>query len=520
MGFVKTHVKKLYTHRWFFLLLGLAAIIRLEYISDGVFPFDFDHGKDAIAIFDLLVNQKIKLVGPWTSIPGLYFGPAWYYFLAPFYLIGGFDPYWSVIAMTLLVLIQMWLAYKYFSIESAVLIGFSSYWMTISRSAWNPFPMTLISLIIVILLMKIINSKETNVKIIAGIFFTSSLGFHFSSAFAIFYPVIIVITFLIYRVKLRLKELIVGIFAFCIPFIPQLLFELRHNFIQTRSVFTYFSQGEKQTVSLQKLDHVIDTIIGEFQLLIFRFPGTLEYFSLSVFLLFVAVGLFFLLKKKLMNRRFKQLVVISCLFIVIPIIGFSFLHFNVWYVLPAVPIATLLVGSIISKAPKWISIVFIVVYVNTAFYWLDYFQTRERPMFLTARQNLPVKQRIIAYIRESAGTQPFAVYTYMGDVYDYPYQFLFFKDTLKGKKLPTEFSYQPNRSEYVVEKPNILAGLAEQNESVIVEESPELIFFIVTADHREFLVQEWWNHQKYGEIIKEQKFGNTVSVFIATPSTE
>ena len=174
-------------HKWFLLIVFLAVGIRCVYLWNNTAPFLFDHGKDSLAILHMISVPKLKFIGPWTSIPGLYFGPAWYYLLAPFYIIFNLNPVSAVIPMILLVVIQMYLVYRYFNIESAVIMAFSSFWLMISTSAWNPFPMTLLSIIILILLIKQLKLKRVDTKLFCALAITASFGFHFSSAFAIFY---------------------------------------------------------------------------------------------------------------------------------------------------------------------------------------------------------------------------------------------------------------------------------------------------------------------------------------------
>lgn len=89
-----------------FLLLSSLAV-RVGYLFGGAIPFSFDHGKDSLAVMHLAVTKSPVLIGPWTSIPGLYFGPTWYYLLAPAYLLGNFHPVAGVVMMVLLILIQV-----------------------------------------------------------------------------------------------------------------------------------------------------------------------------------------------------------------------------------------------------------------------------------------------------------------------------------------------------------------------------------------------------------------------------
>ena len=69
---------------WYVLALIVFVIVtRYIFLHDATIPFGFDHGKDSLAVFHMWTTRSLKFIGPWTSIPGLYFGPAWYYLLLP-----------------------------------------------------------------------------------------------------------------------------------------------------------------------------------------------------------------------------------------------------------------------------------------------------------------------------------------------------------------------------------------------------------------------------------------------------
>ena len=70
-----------------FWLLAWAAFTRLPLIISGIIPFSFDHGRDSLAVLHFIKTLNPVFLGPWTSIPGLFFGPGWYYLLAPAYFL-------------------------------------------------------------------------------------------------------------------------------------------------------------------------------------------------------------------------------------------------------------------------------------------------------------------------------------------------------------------------------------------------------------------------------------------------
>jgi hypothetical protein len=197
-------------------------------------------------------------------------------------------------------------------------------------------------------------------------------------------------------------------------------------------------------------------------------------------------------------------------------IGFIFLHFNLWYVYPLVPVATILIGSLVSKLPKQFSAVFILIYVLTGLLRLNYFIKIEKPTFVTSSGFYPIKKQVIDYIRNDAGNNDFSVYTYKQDIYDFPYQYEFLVEGLKGKTLPLEFAYEPNVVSYVKEKNDILNTIDEKY-GERWKGTPRVIYYIVTVNDESELLGNWWGRQIYGEIIAEKKFGNRLVVYTATP---
>lgn len=507
---------KIIKHKWFIILFLLAASIRFLYLQDAVVPFLFDHGKDSIAILHMLVGPNIKLIGPWTSIPGLYFGPAWYYLLAPFYLLFNFNPVSGAVAMSLLVLLQMCLLYKYFNIESAAIVGFSGFWILISRSAWNPFPMTLLSIIILILLLQQLRLKKLNNRLLFGLFITAAFGFHFSSAFAIFYPIIIILVLLFNKYFPNIKNLFALAVGGIIPFIPQLIFEVRNNFPQTKAIKNYFTGGESHAFGIKKIQEVLKVTLGEFKILFFESPENLSKIAFYLFISFILFSLFFSIKNKKFDKKLRQLFFIAAIFIGVPTIGFFFLHFNVWYVYPMLPIVTILIGTLISKSPKLIRILFILLFAVSAIYKLTFYITQEKEAFMANANFYPVKEEVIAYIREDAGNRDFSVYTFKPDIYDFPYQYIFFTQGLQGETLPQEFAYEPGVPGYVHEKPEILEAIDKKYGQRWIG-VPKKIYYIVTQNNGSELLANWWARQEYSEITAEKKFGETLVVYTATP---
>lgn len=275
------------------LILLYALLIRLPYPMTGHFAFMFDHGKDSLNALDMLWNFSPRLIGPWTSIPGLFFGPAWYYFLAFWFLVGNFHPAAPVLGMIVLLLIQIVLVYRHFGRVAACTIASTPLWIAISTSAWNPYPLTLISWLLLILLQKTSRTRQLSLWQAFWFGAIASLGFHFSSAYAVFYPVIILGCWIYQRLRLTWQKILLTAVGFIVPFLPQLLFEIRYHWLETQAIINYFTVGGEigDTLSGQKIFKILGTTLGEFRLAVLpQSPWLTNWFTVIFGLLLVYFG--------------------------------------------------------------------------------------------------------------------------------------------------------------------------------------------------------------------------------------
>ncbi len=500
-----------------FLIIFLALIARIALVIEGVIPFTFDHAKDSLAILHIGKTLSPSLIGPWTSIPGIYFGPGWYYLLLPAYVIGGYHPLSAIMVMILILLIQVYLAAKYLNIWSALIIAFAPVWFIVSTSAWNPFPMTLITLTLMILLLRVRRSREILSKQAFLMGFVVSMGFHFSSAYAVLLPLIILFLIISWKIKLRIKPVLFGFMGGLIPFLPQIVFELRNNFVQTQAILNYFSTTQEVGLPLlEKIPNVIEVTVGELPL---AFMPEIRGISAQVnkffqLLLYLTILVTFIHKKLWRNKKIQDGLILVAGFIGIPMLSYFFLHFNVWYLYGMMPIAVYLVSLIIKRMNPYFKIFWAISLIICALSFPINFHLSNKQELIKNRQMLPIKQLAISTIRDIADGRPFSSYHYVPDIYDFSYQYLYIVDGLKGKQMPQEFAYEPNVTEYVVQKQDLLSLLSPQNSE---PEESELVFFIVEDPENEDFLNQWWDRQIYSEIIEEKPLSSSVKLYVATP---
>lgn len=84
-----------------FCLVLVGLTLRLVWDPHRII-WSFDQARDSFVVRELLRNFDLILVGPQTEYYGLFHGPLYYYFIAPFYALAGGETPLPVLAITLL----------------------------------------------------------------------------------------------------------------------------------------------------------------------------------------------------------------------------------------------------------------------------------------------------------------------------------------------------------------------------------------------------------------------------------
>ncbi|MBP7875399.1 hypothetical protein KA012_00190 [Candidatus Woesebacteria bacterium] len=498
------------------LLLTVAtALTRIWPAVYRLVPFGFDHGKDSIAVLSMLVTHTPKLIGPWTSIPGVFFGPGWYYLLLPGFAISGGDPVSAAWIMIVISLVQSLLVWRVWGLRGALVVSLMPMYIITSTSAWNPYPMTLISFVLLAVTWQLAETKKLSDgrSLLFGLI--AGLGFHFSAAFSIFYlPLVLCVPFF-FKLKQKIRTTAAIIAGLILSFLPQLLFELRHSFVETKALLQYFSQGEPHTLSITKIMTVIQTVAGEISLGVFPgMNGNAPFFRIAnvltaVFVFLFSAYFFRLWWKKSTQWQRRWLLYVLFFLIPVPIIGYFFLHFNVWYVYGMAPIATLLIVLALKKAPTWAAALFLSVFMITSGWNLLQYFTIELPEHQQSKTMLASKEKVLDFIVQDASGQPFAMYTFVPDIYDYSYQYLWFRRAFQGGELPVDFSYRSGTTDYITDKGALLQHFTQQ------KGTPAYVYFVIEQPNEGRVFDDWWSMQSYGEVVGQYAIGKDILVIKA-----
>lgn len=510
--------------RWRFplFLIALGLLIRIFYLWGNTIPYMFDHARDSIEVMDFLRTGSPPLIGPRASIDGLFFGPGWYYLIAPFYWLGAGHPLSPVGAVLLLYVLEVFLAYKYFGKWPAVMMTLTPGWWWIALSAWNPFPLAFISLAILILLKQSREQQQVSLKQAALLGLLSGFGFHFSTAYAMFYPVIIAIFLWYQKSKWNWRQFLMYAFCFGLPWLPQAAFEIRHDFIEVRAILAYLHTPSAVEFSLVKAFQTIGTICST--LFWANMPGSAffdQHMSLRTGLGVVFALVFLLLfirqffRKKTTSQTPPNLLLESWLFILIPSLAYLFLHFSLWYVVGMYPAGAYIVSHYFSKLHKKYKLALILLYIAGAIFAMGQHFYTNRQVFLTGRNFLPAKLQAVKKVRELSHGQAFASYQFVPEVYDYTYQYLYYWQAEHGWPLPVEFSYAPNQPLYYPQKPELLATFG--GDVPLPGTKPMYLFYIVEKPEYQNVLDEWWAKQQPHKVIKEVEISPELKIYQAIP---
>lgn len=471
-----------------------------------------DNARDMVDVREMVTLQKPRLIGHTAAIEGVYYGPYWYYLLSiPFILSGG-DPYAAIILQIILWVIGGYFVLKIanrFGLISMVVVGClwvaSNFVVLSSQYAFNPNPTLFFTPVFIYLFDKYLTTKKSIFSItsfaIAGMFFSSQIFF------AVFMPLIIILSILLTKNKILFKDksFWLGVVAFTVVISPQIFFDLRHDFLMTKSLINYFANSSGEAVNF--FERVISTLNSFYRTVLPTFMNFKEFvWGLGVLTIAVSFRFF---KSHEWQKNYLPVIMLN--FILVPLLGFMLIPttINSWHWVGVMAALLIFSGFIISEGLKLkvgklgASLLFISLIAFSILNMKQYLLALSIPMAEVSLFKNEIKA--IDYVYKKAEGKNFKVYTYMPSVIDYPYQYLFWWRGLKEYGyVPEDYAYEPSKPEYIKSKDRLNTG---QN-----PESSNLVFLIKEPDTtgRRHL---WENtFIKYPLIISE----NVGSVIIET----
>jgi 4-amino-4-deoxy-L-arabinose transferase-like glycosyltransferase len=285
-----------------------------------------DQARDAIIIKRILLFEHFPAIGAPMSVGGVYLGPFYYYFIAPWLLLFMFNPIGLAFGVgvfsCLYILIQAIIMKDLFNQKAAiiasVLVTFSYLLIDFSRFSWNPNLLPLFVLITSYFFIKALVEKSSKYFFLAGIFLGCSIQLHYL-ALLLGIPMIIILCTHLVRNRGGFKYVFKGLMLMGISFLvvssPLLIFDLRHQFLNTHNFIKLFSQQGNQTSNILQS---LYTFPQEFYRL-FLHVSVPSYAALIVFLISIFTPFFFLKK----NTGKNEALIYTMLFMVSITLGLA-----------------------------------------------------------------------------------------------------------------------------------------------------------------------------------------------------
>ncbi len=315
-----------------FLITLLVFIVTFIFYSWNIvsaYTFDNDAARDLVEIHEILEGD-MRLVGPNASFGGLKTGPYYYYLFVPIlFLTNGsveaFLYFNAFIFACAIGLIYWLLADKFsqaYSVSGILAIILSPLSIFAARNPGNAN--TYIPFLLMVLALVSLFSLNRKNLILTGFLIGVIVNFQYANIVVF----IALTTYLLFRLQNKKK-----IFYYLIPFIltfgPLLLFELRHNFIMTRTtLFTDSYKGfieNSQLGSKQENRNIIENIF-------FISTNIQNQIGVSPFVIFSGIGLY--LWKFTTKKREVAFILFVLGVYVLTILTLQF-QFAIHYVFPA-----------------------------------------------------------------------------------------------------------------------------------------------------------------------------------------
>jgi len=393
---------------WLVILIILFGVVLRFYKLEGFTTFLGDQGRDAIILKRIVTLEHFPAIGAPTSVGQVYLGPFYYYFIAPWILFSQLHPIGPVIGVSFFSTLYLLINYivvkelidKKTALISTIFLSFSSVLIDLSRFSWNPNLLPLFTLLSIYFLIKSIKTNKWLFFALTGAFLSFLIQLHYLAlfifpAFGLIYLSYLTKNFKNFRILiLNSSFLILNFLFFSFPLV---IFDLRHQFLNTKNFIKLFQESGSNIVTK------INSFFDSFYYLNF-YSFHIELNKLLVFtLLFFLIVSYLTLSKKNSNIK------IFLLFFLLTIFSMTFYsgqkhphYFGVLYPLYYVVVGYFLGFIFDSLFGKILTIIFIFGFIFLNFQKYPYFKN-------PPNNQIQVAKKIAKKIYENINKNKFTV---------------------------------------------------------------------------------------------------------------
>lgn len=228
------------------LIIVIATFFASWFAIHGDIVFHTDIARDFLLMEDVVRIKPLTLIGPRSGgIPGVFHGPLWTYLNVPAFIVGNGNP---AVVGWFWVLLYIGGVYITFKVGSSMIsknAGWVAAAITSAISAFsvpgffNPYGAVMFAPLFLYLIFRYV--KSSKLSDLLWCLLTLGAVIQFQMAFGV--PMLVLLLPLLVLTIIRNKKYshIFGLLILLIPLSTFILFDLKHQFLQTRSVLNYLS---------------------------------------------------------------------------------------------------------------------------------------------------------------------------------------------------------------------------------------------------------------------------------------
>ncbi len=424
-------------------ILIVASVLRMEGALTKSFAFTYDVGRDLLAVQSIFSSGKIPLIGQTTGLAGLFYGPWWYYSLAPAFFISSGNPVGIALFIALTGVATVYVGYflgKYiedinFGLLFASFLAFSPVMVGIATQIWNPNVAPFYVMLFFFCFYKIVDllDKKKNITIYWLLFLGVLLGLLLDSeiVFGVLFTTGVLLSFIfLFKKKLFIKHYFYIAVGLLLILLPRVIFELRHNFLMTRSILSFASMSLSHQAGKGFSFKPLTAFASLENLWNYTFAR--ENYLLGVFLLLCTFfGIIFFYKKIHKKEKFFLQMILLILFSFF--LGLSFFPGDIWsHYTIGIPVLYIFIVSLISyktatyfKKLKIFTFSLVLVLFAIEINPLQIIESIKNPFWQGDISLYRNQLEVVDYVYKYAQGKKFNYVLYTPPIYDYPYQYIF-----------------------------------------------------------------------------------------------
>lgn len=353
------------------ILILVGGFLRLFRLNQTL-QFLGDQGRDALIVRNMLIEHDPVFIGPVTSVGNMYLGPAYYYFMLPFFALTYPSPMGPVYAVAILSTITIYLIFKLgkemvgerAALFAAIFYSFGWIFIVQSRFSWNPNPAPFVSILMIWATYRAW-TKDSKYWILVSFFFSLLIQLHYMTLLSLPAAGIIWLISLYECWKHQRKKLksfffhtILAILLFILSLTPLILFDIKHEFLNIKAFGNILFGDEEQIRGQRQLLEIAQETLGKSRRIIFE-TSTAQVGWLNLLLVISTFSLLFLALKKKSTVLKGQLTIV--IWLVLGVLGTSLYRSTVFdhYIAYLFPVTCLILGIVLTYCWQngWLKIV-------------------------------------------------------------------------------------------------------------------------------------------------------------------